>query len=416
MKELTVSLHYNTATSPPDAQSSDVALPLRVLDADGGLVVEGAASRSTPAQLDVGAAGEPLFVRLTWPSGKTETKRVEGPQLVFDDASISRNEWAAWAVPRLKTSSLAAEALISEKAGIDRFDRAWLRLWQFKEQKWSAATFAPTQRYRNEAAVQLDFILDQSGWCLQLGGASVPWIIISLPPGGRCRVLITPNGSNDPRKEPLKVVVTGFRSDAETLLEFLSRDSLRAAHSVANYAPLATKMLEGKFEDPVAAVAGAYFLLRTGGWRQVPGWWFENLDLQFPWIADGSIIRCAVLTRGGLPDSDSTERALSRLAESLKRGVPIFAEGLSLLHEAASALRPEGKSECASVFEMIDRLAASCLWAGAAFAFSGDAPGSPNPKRRRGMPKQRRTTRKAADSPSTSEAENPTIVFLQNIG
>jgi hypothetical protein len=403
MNELTVSLQYEK-TAPAGMAAPDVPLPLRVLDADGGVVAEGAASRSRPARLDVRAGEEPLFVRLTWPSGKTETKRVDGPKLVFDDSSINRNEWAAWAVPRLnEKTSLAAGAPIRENAGIDRFDRAWLRLWQFQQGEWSAAAFAPVERYRNDAAVQLDFTLDRSGWCLQLGGTSIPWMMISLPPGGPCRVLITPNESSDPRKEPLNVVVTGFRSDTETLLEFLSRDSLRAAHAVASYAPLATKLIAEKFADPVAAVAGAYFLLRTGGWRQIPRWWFNNLDLQFPWIADGAIIHCAVLTRSGLPDPNAMKEALARLAESLQRGVPVFAEGLSLLHEAASVLRPQARSRHIGVFERIDRLAASRLWAGAAFAFSGKDPSAPGPERRRGTP------------PHAGGAEDPSMMLLQDI-
>ncbi len=189
--------------------------------------------------------------------------------------------------------------LAASEVGIERFSRAWLRLWQFKSGTWSDVSIVPTATYRNPAAIQLDFDLAASSWCLQLGGSNVPWRMVSLPGGGTCRALLTPNDSADPRAQPLKVIVTGFRPDAETLLEFLCRDSLRAAKSVASFQPLAVQLLKKKFDDPLAAVAGAYFLLRTQGWSSVPMGWFENLANEFPWIPDAAVIRCVVILRSG---------------------------------------------------------------------------------------------------------------------
>src|SRR5207245_1253610 len=153
-------------------------------------------------------------------------------------------------------SPLVQPESVPNETGIDRHRRVWLRLWRFENRTWSDVPIVPKAKYRNLLAVQMDMNLDAGSWCLQLGGANVPWRMVSLAGEGSCRVLLTPNDSNDPRAQPLKVIVTSFRPDAETLLEFLSRDSLRAAKSVAGFQPLAEHLLQQKFSDPIAAVAG----------------------------------------------------------------------------------------------------------------------------------------------------------------
>jgi hypothetical protein len=380
MKSLEVKVDYSNW----GPGSSELALPLRVLDSEGGVIAEGVASSSQPANFQVPDMSDPMFVRLTWPSGKTETKKVSANSMRFGDEQISHNEWTAWAVPRLNESTpLAQTVSMSPELNIHRFDSVWLRLWRFERGEWSDVPVMPIDKYRNPWAVQLDFDLGKACWCLQLGGANVRGRMVSLPGDGRCRVLITPNGSDDPRADALKVVVTGFRRDAETLLEFLSRDALRAAHAVARFQPLATQLLAKKFDDPISAVAGAYFLLRTD-WSSVPLWWFDNLTNKFLWLPDAPIIRCIVMLRGGLSTGDHERQARELLLQSLNRGVPIFAEGLTLLYEAASLLHSGGETQ--GIFSTVEKLAASVAWAGAAFSYYGAAPDKPSPVQAFGLP------------------------------
>jgi len=109
----------------------------------------------------------------------------------------------------------------------------------------------------------MDLQLDASNWLMQIGGSKVTWRFVALPGNGRARVLTTPKDSSDPRADELKVVVTGFRSGAETLLEFLSRDAIRSMNAAADPANVARELLRSKFDDPVGAVTAAYFLLRV---------------------------------------------------------------------------------------------------------------------------------------------------------
>jgi hypothetical protein len=245
---------------------------------------------------------------------------------------------------------------------------------------------------------------------LATGRTQTPLRVVSLPGCGRCQVLVTLNASTDPRAESLKVVVTGFRRDAETLLEFLSRDALRAANSVAGFQPLAEKLLQKKFDDPIAAVAGAYFLLRTKGWSRVPVSWFDNLTDSVRWLPDAPIIRCIVMLRSGLPSNGGRAKARELLGECLNRGVPIFAEGLSLLQEAASLLRK--RSDHRGVYGAVEKLATSQAWAGAAFSYYAEDPGAPSPVEVFGTPVVGRTAQRRQKDKKSARPTSPTKPYL----
>jgi hypothetical protein len=366
-----------------------LALPIRVLDTEGSLIAEGVADQDHPATFDLPVNLDPVYVRLSWPSGKTETQRVsfttsDVAEVRFTDDAISQNEWSAWATPRLNEKS--ALNYTPTQLSIGTFDHVWLRLWKFENGLWKETPFNASAQYRNETARQVDFSLDPMPYMLQLGGTDVPWRLVSLPGNGRCRVLLTPNNSTDPRAEPVKIIVTGFRPGAETLLEFLSRDSLRAAKALVSFGPLAKSLLSEKAEDPIAAVAGAYFLLRTGDWKNVPTRWFENLTNLYQWIADSAVIQCLVMIRRGLSSKKDRRRAVDLLTLSLHRGVPIFSEGLSLMQEASSLFRASGKLSREDIYKTVEILAASQVWAGAAFGFYGKRPDAPSPKKLFGHP------------------------------
>ena len=118
MKRLHVSLAYRPSDfarhNDPD---SDMALPVKALDTDGTVLDEGSASASQPAELRVSDETGMAFVRLTWPSGRSETKRTDLSKMndawvSFSDAAISRNEWSAWAVPQAEPPDAPREIRI----------------------------------------------------------------------------------------------------------------------------------------------------------------------------------------------------------------------------------------------------------------------------------------------------------------
>lgn len=392
MKRLHVSLAYRPSdfarANDPDA---DVALPVKALDADGTVLDEGSASSSQPAELDVPDDTGMAYVRLTWPSGRTETQRADLSNkneawVTFSDAAISRNEWAAWAVPKLNPQTPLARPESPVDHGMDEFNNVWLRLWRFQDGAWTKERLRPIDERRSNVATQMDLELGQSHWLLQVGGSKVTWRFMALPGGGRARVLITPKDSKDPRADELKVVVTSFRERAETLLEFLSRDAMRSVSALTESVSFARHLLSEKFEDPVAAVAGAYYLLRFNRWDSVPLSWFENLSTNFAWIPDTAIVHCARLLRSG---SDAHSKRFSPealLQQALSCGWPVYAEGVSLLLEAASLLKSNDYVE-ATYVRKIEALGAARAWAGAATSFYGRTPDAPEALRWVGRPR-----------------------------
>lgn len=415
MKNLTVSLAYMVADSGRlRGPESGIALPVKVLDADGSVLAEGATSVDHQANLDVPDDADVAFVRLTWPSGRAETQRVDlrdslQRSVTFTDTRIAGNEWSAWAVPKLNPKTPLAKAAGDVDLGLDRFARVWLRLWKFQQGAWVQEKLAPDARYRNGAAWQIDLSLTAHPWLLQIGGSKVPWRFVALPGGGPARVLITPKDSKDPRADELKVVVTSFRADAETLLEFLARDSLRAVDLLAKSAALATQLFEEKFSDPVSAVAGAYYLLRTDSWNDVPLHWFENLSSHFGWLPDAAIVHCIRLLREG-PESWKPGRGPHDLyVRSLQRGWPVYSEGVTLLQEATTCLRGTfGRSDRAS-FERAQALGAAKAWAGAAASFYGRKPDEPSSLQWVGMPKAPRRRRL---DPALAKPKDKRVVSL----
>lgn len=383
MKHLHVSLAYRSwnlvGSNDPDA---DVALPVKALDADGTVLDEGSASSSQPAVLEVPEDTGMAYVRLTWPSGRTETQRADlsntsNASVTFSDATISRNEWAAWAVPKLNPQTPLARPEAPADVGMDEFNNVWLRLWRLEDGAWKREKLRPIDERRSNVATQMDLDLGKAHWLLQVGGSNVTWRFVALPGGGRARVLITPKDSKDPRADELKIVVTSFRERAETLLEFLSRDAMRSVSALTESVSFARHLLAEKFEDPVAAVAGAYYLLRFNRWDSVPLWWFENLSRNFAWIPDTAIVHCARLLRSGSDGQSKQFSPEALLRQALSRGWPVYAEGVSLLQEAASLLKSSSDVQ-APYIHQIEALGAARAWAGAATSFYGRAPDAPD--------------------------------------
>lgn len=367
-------------------------LPARVLDPEGGLIAEAVVSAHQRAQVIIPPEYRLVFVRLALPSGRDDVKRVDVPPdstvgVLFSDPGSKENEWSTWAASRL--SKVEASLIQGQgKPGmpIDQFRDVWLRLWEFQSGTWTPQPVQPTEKYRNAAAKQVDFALPKNTcWCLQLGSDSVPWRMVSLP-GGNCRVLLTPNESTDPRKEPLKVIVTGFRADVEAQLEFLARDSIRATRSLGNHALLSKPRADG-LRDPVAWIAAAYVALRTGDAQSLqPAEWFGGFAAQLEWSSDAAVASCAWLVRRGTID---VEQANLLLLKCLAHGLPMFAEGLYLLQEVASLVRASSGSTAAHL-RYIELMAAARAWAGSALSFYGARPDAPDPGKFVGLPDQPR--------------------------
>jgi len=394
MKTLRIFLNYHYSLAFPElpqrGSAQGVALPVKVLDEQGTILADGIASSRKPAQIELADENQRVFARLTWPSGRTETQELDlsgsgSFDITFSDAGISRNEWSAWAIPRLNKGTQLAKSDRSFNLEIGRYAKVWLRIWRFEGTEWKSTQMAPSMQYKSDAARQIDLSLERYPHLLQIGGSDVPWRFIALPGGGPCRVLLTPNDSNDLRADPLKVVVTSFRTDVETLLEFLARDSIREASTMAGSEAVAYELFEDKFNDPIAAVVGGYFLLRVENWERVPLSWWNYLS-SFSWVPDTAILHCIRLLRAGITGEDSRLTALRLFKDCLDRGWPVYEEGLQLLQEAGSLLKHIANAADAPYFSRVDALSLAKTWAGSSLSFYGREPAKPSTVLWVGMP------------------------------
>jgi hypothetical protein len=130
-----------------------------------------------------------------------------------------------------------------------------------------------------------------------------------------CRVTVS--------AKPLSAVVS-LPADAasDTVARYLHSGNLRDAASVAADAE---KLLLGKMANPIGAALGGYALLRLNELTRLHEW-PQNLANKFPWLPDGPIIAgeaAALKARHG--------DAAGYFCEAARRGLPIFADGFSML-------------------------------------------------------------------------------------
>jgi hypothetical protein len=365
----------------------------KVQEANGQLIKEGVATSREPTRIQLGDSDLPeqLFVRVILPNGRSVSHPVDFASrdevtIRITDEDLAGDDWAKWALTRSSRSQHAP-------AAISKFRNVWLCLWTRQGNGWARVAGLPrTNTKANDAATQVDLALSGAfPQLLQFGGAHVPWTLVSLPPG-RCRVYITSNPLQDSTSLPIKVIVTSFRPEAETLLELLSRDSLKAADAMLKFGPIAERLLHDKYIDAVSAIVGAYVLLRLGRWKNIDVIWFRNLHESFPWSSDAALIRCAVTARHGLSESRLVKQFCKQLEDCLDRGLPMFEEAHPLLLEVQSVGQAILDSEIAAprgLRDLLDRckpISASRVSVGSSFAVLGASPVSLSPTRQRGLP------------------------------
>ncbi len=140
--------------------------------------------------------------------------------------------------------------------------------------------------------------------------------------------------------------------NADALTEYMARGDMRSAETMASWVDSAQGMLFEKTENPYAAAAGAYLLLRLQRFDEMHDW-AKNLAERFPWLPDGAIIwaRQLILQAG----ASRAAEIRTFLAEAVTRGLPIFREGLALLVESLALLGPDGSVLAQTVNSQLGR-------------------------------------------------------------
>lgn len=130
----------------------------------------------------------------------------------------------------------------------------------------------------------------------------------------------------------LSVAVTSREIDPAVRLGGTSAASVVADYFVggtperiAAVGDIARLMLLGKSRHPLAAALGGYALLRLGETEKMRDW-PTNLARWYEWLPDGEVIAGELAAKRG-----DDVNALVRFTEAVRRGPPVFTDGLSVL-------------------------------------------------------------------------------------
>jgi len=172
--------------------------------------------------------------------------------------------------------------------------------------------------------LRIQFSGDMRVYGLQLAQAELPALNVMLPatPHQQCLIIIRRNEDITPARYAMDIHMANLTAD--TLLRYLSLGYLQQASiAVDSQALSAQNLLMTKMQDPVAAVVGAYALLRFNELKRLYDW-TENLKNFFEWLPDGAAIRGEHLARTG-----EHEEALESFLMLADRGLPVFTDGFS---------------------------------------------------------------------------------------
>lgn len=372
--ELTVSV------SGAPTESRLLTLPVDVYAPDGTVVASGTASPARPA----------FFV---WPPREDEVGRVHVLGRLPNGAILqqtvelcagrgearlhlgdqSPHEWLQWVTPFRSLVHLGADSGSTISAS-RRIGKVWMTLWALHEGRWESQGAQLASRERDSGMQQIVLDVSRSPHLLQIGGEEIAWRLISLPPGGQVRIALTRNPS--PEGDALEVTVGRAQPENELIMSYLARGAFSDADRLAETWDAADLLLQRKKEDPISAVAGAYLLLKNHRLQERHRW-VDNLVEWFPYLADGAIVAAALaLQRSTVREA----QVRSMLALALKRGLPVFAMGATVLVETMAAIH-RGKRETKSfhaAYLAAQAYARARCSRGAYLAFFGKSPAEPS--------------------------------------
>jgi len=139
----------------------------------------------------------------------------------------------------------------------------------------------------------------------------------------------------------------------DTLGSYLSRADYYSAEAMTPWASSAENMLRAKMADPWAATIGAYLLFRLGRYDLMHDW-AKNLADWFGTIPDG----CVLWAMQSIHERQDGAAARTYLLEAVRRGLPIYTEGLRLLSQGLRRIGPDGER----ALQKLSRRAGRVLW------------------------------------------------------
>lgn len=357
-------------------------LPVSIVDARGQVLSTGTVTSRRPTELGYERGDNPVFVRLNLPNGTTETRPLlTGDRIWHDEVTfrvgddVATSDWMAWSAARLDVKRQGG-ALLNQPGMED----AWFQLWEKTPDavRWRQVPIELRLRelHRSREAIQLELGYSQYPRALVVRLDSDSPQIVSLPifeTSVLVMMLRTLSGRVKPR-----VVVGGYSPNAEAIMEFLRAGRLGSVETLLDPgSELAHRLLHLKVEDPIAATAAAYYLLRKRDWDRLPPLWLDNLAHWYEGIPDAQLIRAASRIERGMPIGDAANLAVETLSHFLDRGIPLFAEATWLLSDLLALAEKAEEPLDARMAKSLRKMLASSRPSGLSFGFAGNAPDRP---------------------------------------
>ncbi|PHV05206.1 hypothetical protein CSQ96_21355 [Janthinobacterium sp. BJB412] len=257
---------------------------------------------------------------------------------------------------------------------------AWFQLWEqdSNDQRWRQTNLRHgiAGLHSSAEAIQMHFDQSSSPRTLVVRLDSDSSQIISLPPLPT-RVLVTTVRTLSGAVKP-KVVIGDYSPNAEAIMEYLRAGRLGAVEALLDPGgDLAHRLLYDKVEDPIAATAAAYYLLRKRDWERLPDQWLENLENWFEWIPDARLIHAMSQIERGMPIVEASALAVTTLSHFLDRGFPLFSEATWLLGDLLALAKTAERPLATRIRRTLGTMLAASRPAGLSFGFAGKAPNRP---------------------------------------
>lgn len=369
---------------------SSLALPIEIYTPKGSLIGSGAVSSRRDEVFDLsmwgkGRADRPLervYVFAKLPGGVTIQEVAEldanGGEAILNVAENSPYEWLEWVAPFRSLHHLSGEQH-NEPDGLSvrtsrRIGKVWATLWEFREQRWEARDVRFESRRGDRGIRQLTIGVPRRPHLLQLGGEELAWRLVSLPPGEQVNIALTPS-RQEAGGDALDITVGRQFPENELVMSYLSRGNLPEVSRLAELMDIADHMLQGKFDDPISAVAGGYVLLKTNQLERRESW-LSNLERYFPHIADVKILKAALAReQEGVPEKGIRQMLL----DAMDVGLPIFSLGMTLLLDSMAAMHRgvDEKRNFHRAYLAVQAYVRARCSKGAYLAFYGKSPAEP---------------------------------------
>jgi hypothetical protein len=207
------------------------------------------------------------------------------------------------------------------------------RLWTETNRIWTSIPVPSIMRESlNYEGNSFKIEIPDGLYLLEIENPTKPSTFVRVPPHDSidCHIKMS-NGPKDGNELDVSITLSDTRVQA--LLTILNSGNTQRAKTFVSPVEYAENLLYQKVRNPIAAAIGGYYLLKTRELDRLHDW-ARNLANWFDWMPDGAIIYAWQIIQKKENKDYSEVKKLFLTA--LDRGIPIFTEGLRLLHDGLS--------------------------------------------------------------------------------